>query len=109
MLPPGRPEIRSDSASARAEALLDEVFIDLAHAELQRGLMRLLVGLAEFRHRASRGEWRLFSDETWVRHPVSSQFLDTSIRQAAMRVGGPRAGLSALLSLLGERGTMASH
>ncbi|MDH3225919.1 MAG: hypothetical protein OEM67_02365 [Thermoleophilia bacterium] len=103
MLPPGRPEPRSDSVGARADALLDEVFIDLANAEVQRGLMRLLTGLAELRRRASRPEWRRFSDETWVRHPVSSQFLDLRIREAAMRVGGPRAGLAALLSLLSER------
>jgi hypothetical protein len=70
--------------------------------------MRLLIGLAELRERASRPEWRRFSDETWVRHPVSSQFLDLSIREAAVRVGGPRAGLAALLSLLGERTPAAS-
>jgi hypothetical protein len=102
MLPPGRPVPRSDSFAARADAMLDGVFIDLANAEVQRGLMRLLKGLAEIRERASRSEWRHFSDELWTRHPASSQFLDQKVRDAAMRVGGPRAGLAALLSLLGE-------
>ncbi len=103
MLPPGHPVPRSDSMPARAEYMLDRVCIELAGGRLQPGLMLLLTGLADIRQRASRAEWRRFSDEIWVRHPVSSQFLDQSIRKTAMRVGGPRAGLAALLSLLGDR------
>ena len=103
LMPPGQPVARSGSLAARADALLDEVFIALAHDEVTRGVLRLLHGLAELRADAPRAEWRRVTDEIWPRHPVRLQFLDRSVRDAAMRAGGPRAGLATLLSLLGER------
>jgi hypothetical protein len=103
LMPPAYPAPPDSHAFApRAAALLDEVFVDLAHNEVRRGLLALLSGLAELRESATGHEWRRFGDEQWPRHPVSDQLRSPDLRTAAMRVGGPRLGLSALLSLCGE-------
>ena len=103
MMPPGRPSPRSTSVTSRADALFDEAFIDLAHSQVNRGLLTLLTGLADIRAGADRQQWRRICDELWPRHPLSNQLRDPQIRITVMRVGGPRSGLAALLSLLGER------
>ena len=102
MMPPGRPDSRSTSVIGRADTLFDEAFIAVAHNHASRGLLALLIGLAEIRSSADRQQWRRISDEVWPRHPLAMQLRDAQIRMLVMRVGGPRSGLSALLSLLAE-------
>ena len=81
---------------------LDAAFVDLANDRVERGLLALLEALAEFRETADRREWRRLKEERWPRHPISDQLRGPRLRAAAMRAGGPRSGLAALLSLVGD-------
>lgn len=88
--------------------VLDAAFVDLANGRVEPGLLMLLRALDEFRSTASRRDWRRLKDERWPRHPISDQLRVPRLRNAATRVGGPRGGLAALLSLIGDRSTHAA-